>query len=149
MAWFRINETEYLCHCIKQLKKLASDPQQEKNVRTTLLLCSWRFFLGQGAREIWPLVWEFLAVSSLPGAVLSSKLPSPWKCGQMVIVSGTGWSSKGQACCRDWHPRAPRMWCNISQVPGWFVLDGLCRLHVGVFQGSSGRNPMADCDSQL
>lgn len=149
MAWFRINETKYLCHCIKQLKKLASDPQPEKNVQTTPHLSSWRFFLGRGAREIWPFVWEFLAVSSLPGAVLCSKFPSPWKCGQIAIESRTGWNSKGQACSRDWHPRAPRLWCNTRQVPGWFVLDVLCRLHVGIFQGSPGRNPVADCDTQL
>lgn len=37
MAWLRINETKYLCHCIKQLKKLASDLQTEKNVHSTLL----------------------------------------------------------------------------------------------------------------
>lgn len=83
-----------------------------------LLLSLLKFFPGRGAREIWPLVWEFLAVSNIPGAILCSKLPSPWKCGQMAIVCGTGWSSKGQASSRDWHPRSPRMWCNTNQVPG-------------------------------
>lgn len=37
MAWFRINETKYLCHCIKQLKKPASVLQTEKNVHSTKL----------------------------------------------------------------------------------------------------------------
>lgn len=149
MAWFRINETKYLCHCIKQLKKLALDPQPEKNVQTTLLLSSWKFFLGRGAREIWPFVWDFLAVSSLPGAVLCSKLLSPWKSGQMAFVCGIGCSSKGQACSRDWHPRAPGMWCDTSQESGWFVLDVLCGVHVGVFRGFPGRNAVADCDNQV
>lgn len=60
------------------------------------------------------------------------------------------WRSKGQAWSRDWHPRAPRMWYNTNQVPGWFVLDVLCRGCMWVFfQGSPGRNAVADCDNQL
>lgn len=51
MAWFRINETKYLCHCIKQLKKLASDPKPEKNVQTTPFLI--KIFPGvRGKRDL-------------------------------------------------------------------------------------------------
>lgn len=46
MAKFRINEIKYLCHCIQQLKKLASHPQPEKNVPATWLFPSGRFARG-------------------------------------------------------------------------------------------------------
>lgn len=79
-----------------QLRKLASDPQPEKNIHATLLSPLEILLRKGGEKKAWPFVWDFSAVSSLPRAILCSKLPSPWKCGQMAIVSRTVWSSKGK-----------------------------------------------------
>lgn len=49
MAWFRIIETKYLCHCIKQLKKLVSYPNQRKmSILPYFFLLE--IFLGGGQR---------------------------------------------------------------------------------------------------
>lgn len=88
-------------------------PNQRKMSNFFLL----EILLGLRGRETWPFVWDFWAVSSLPGAILCSKLPSPWKYGQMAIVCRTGCSSKGRVCFRALHPRAPGTCCNTSQVP--------------------------------
>lgn len=37
---------------MKQQKKLASDPQPEKNVHTTLTFSSWKFCWGRGKRDL-------------------------------------------------------------------------------------------------
>ena len=152
MAWFRINETKYLFHCIKQLKKLALDPEPEKNVHTTLLFPPGNF-AGVGGRAPWPFVWDFWAANGLPRTILCSKLPSPRNSGQMAIVCGTGCSSKGWAMLQGFASQGTHdgLWHEPSSQ---CCLAGLCPMcSVGCmrlcFRVPQTGNAVADWGCQL
>lgn len=52
----------------------------------------------------------------------------------MAVVCETGWSSKGQACPRDWHPRTPRMWRSVTPARCLVGLCWMCSVGwIGVF----------------
>jgi len=146
MAWFGINETKYLCHCIKQLKKLASGPQPEKNVHTYSTFSSWKFCweVGRGLGHLSAISGQRAAFpeQSFAASCLLPRSVDKWPLYVGLAVAAMGERASGLRI-----PGHPGRVVTCSVVPARFLCGALCGVHVAVFRGSLGRNTAAGCDS--
>lgn len=137
-----------------QLWKLASDPQSEKDVHANLFV-PWKFLVRRGEkRELAICVGLLGNLGEQPSQIIiCSKLPSPWKCGQMTIVNGTGCCSKEPVSFRALHPGTLGVCCNTSQLPSaqWCLVHLCWMCSVGClwvcFRGSPDGNTTSGCNS--
>lgn len=145
MVWFRINETKYLCHCIKHSWR---NWHQILNQRKTSMLpyfLPWKFCLGREGKKDLAICLGFLG----------SEQPSQSNPLQQAAFSLEVWTNghckqdwleqQGQVSSRAQNPRELRVHCNTSQVSSaqWYLV-GLCWMCLSVCMWQCFRVPQME-----